>query len=166
MNNSLHNMKLHMSKHDNDATEGSSSTPTISLEDIIVGYGEECNICLSQFQVGDRVAWSRLCGSDKTCETVPQDGNISCVVNAPYGDLRRRSEMEISDEVASGQGCTHVFHEECISRWLLVRDGCPICRRSYFPNGNDAGEEGTAADGTNQGGRNSHEIDLESGVRR
>ena len=26
----------------------------------------------------------------------------------------------------------HVFHDECMKRWLLVRDGCPICRRLYL----------------------------------
>ena len=25
-----------------------------------------------------------------------------------------------------------MFHDECMKRWLLVRDGCPICRRSYL----------------------------------
>ena len=25
-----------------------------------------------------------------------------------------------------------MFHDECMKRWLLVRDGCPICRRLYL----------------------------------
>ena len=29
----------------------------------------------------------------------------------------------------------HVFHDECMKRWLLVRDGCPICRRLYLGEG-------------------------------
>ena len=32
-------------------------------------------------------------------------------------------------------GCVHVFHEDCMKRWLLVRDGCPICRRKYLVDG-------------------------------
>ena len=67
-------------------------TPTIPFSDIASLYGEECNVCLAHFQVGDRVATSK-----------------------------------------DSAQCSHIFHDECISRWLLVRDGCPICRRSYFP---------------------------------
>jgi len=70
----------------------SSLTTTITLSTIQQTYGEECNICLSNFQVGDRAAWSKH----------------------------------------HFNGCTHVFHDECMKRWLLVRDGCPICRRSFL----------------------------------
>ena len=53
-----------------------------------------------------------------------------------------------------------------MSRWLLVRDGCPICRRSYLDNASvdDEEEEGGGRDervqqeGTGEEGR-----DLESG---
>ncbi len=71
---------------------------------------------------------------------------------------------------AAGQGCTHVFHEECISRWLLVRDGCPICRRSYFLEGEakpDATVPSTVGDATNAGGAvGVGDTDLELGVEQ
>lgn len=70
-----------------------NDTPMIPFSVVTSLYGEECNVCLAHFQVGDRVATSK-------------DDSVQC---------------------------SHLFHEECISRWLLVRDGCPICRRSYFP---------------------------------
>ena len=69
----------------------------IPLSAIVSEYGEECHICLSQFQVGDHAAWSSRGGGAGA-------GGSAAVV------------------------CTHVFHEECITRWLLVRDRCPICR--------------------------------------
>ncbi|KAJ9162513.1 hypothetical protein P3X46_022278 [Hevea brasiliensis] len=25
--------------------------------------------------------------------------------------------------------CNHIFHEECITRWLKVQNSCPTCRR-------------------------------------
>ena len=75
---------------------------------IISMYGEECNICLSQFQVGDRAAWSL------------GDGVV-------LGGGNNDTSVDGSKAV-----CKHVFHEECITRWLLVRDKCPICRETYF----------------------------------
>ena len=106
-------------------TDG-NDTPTISLPEIVSVCGEECNICLNNFQVGDRV------------------GKMNS------------DEMTNSESEVAGSRCTHAFHEECISRWLLVRDGCPICRRSYFET------ESTAAS-TESTGDN---VDLESGTAR
>ncbi|KAK1745382.1 hypothetical protein QTG54_003306 [Skeletonema marinoi] len=77
------------------STSNNSSLTTITLSDIQQTYGDECNICLSTFQVGDRAAWSKH----------------------------------------HFNGCVHVFHDECMKRWLLVRDGCPICRRLYLGEG-------------------------------
>ncbi len=77
----------------------------IAITSIVSTYGEECNICLSQFQVGDHAAWSSRHGMDDR-------------------------EADVF--------CKHVFHEECITRWLLVRDRCPICRESYVPETNSS----------------------------
>ncbi|KAL7461945.1 hypothetical protein ACHAXS_002353 [Conticribra weissflogii] len=65
---------------------------------MIHAQGEECNICLSSFQVGDRAAWTKK------------------------------------------GGCVHAFHEECISKWLLVREGCPMCRRSFLLGEREEGD--------------------------
>jgi len=125
----------------NDATTSSSpagnkssnnnSLTTITLSDIQQTYGDECNICLSTFQVGDRAAWSKH----------------------------------------HFNGCVHVFHDECMKRWLLVRDGCPICRRLYLGEGtmkkglvptpqddDGANDDANGVDGEGESGR-----DLESG---
>jgi len=71
---------------------------------------EECNICLSAFQVGDRIAWKSEQGA--------------VVVDCEHGEKNK--------DGGSSMICRHVFHAECIERWLLVREGCPVCRRSYF----------------------------------
>lgn len=130
----------------NNNDDDTAATDTISLAAIVATYGEECNICLIQFQVGDRAAWSK--------------------------DYDHVDAEDDNGTLATGMhGCTHVFHEECISRWLLVRDGCPICRRSYFLDGDDASDPvgrsdaplGVGAISANNG--NDGEIDLELGAR-
>jgi hypothetical protein len=85
---------------------------SISHSTVISMYGEECNICLSQFQVGDHAAWSHDVLTIK-----------SGVVLGGNNDTNEDSAKAV---------CKHVFHEECITRWLLVRDKCPICRETYF----------------------------------
>lgn len=108
----------------------SSSLTTITLSDIQQTYGDECNICLSTFQVGDRATWSKH----------------------------------------HFNGCVHAFHDECMKRWLLVRDGCPICRRLYLDDGKTMKSVAPAAapqDDDDDGGVNNDgaeiERDLESG---
>jgi hypothetical protein len=82
---------------------------------------EECNICLSAFQVGDRIAWSR---TNKSLNNVieSQGDPVDCVLQ-------------------KDTACCHIFHAECIERWLLVREGCPVCRRSYFDQELDCSDE-------------------------
>ncbi|KAL3768505.1 hypothetical protein ACHAW5_002462 [Stephanodiscus triporus] len=92
------------------ASRPSPEAHSVPISTIISTYGEECNICLGAFQVGDHAAWSTT----------------------------RRGE----DDAA----CGHVFHEECITRWLLVRDRCPICRESYFPTDSSTGTIVAATD--------------------
>mmetsp|Transcript_22530 Transcript_22530/g.34649 ORF Transcript_22530/g.34649 Transcript_22530/m.34649 type:complete len:474 (+) Transcript_22530:187-1608(+) len=106
------------------SSSNNSSLTTITLSDIQQTYGDECNICLSTFQVGDRAAWSKH----------------------------------------HFNGCVHVFHDECMKRWLLVRDGCPICRRLYLgegtmkkglvptPQDDDGGANGVDGEGESGGG--------------
>mmetsp|Transcript_21093 Transcript_21093/g.45144 ORF Transcript_21093/g.45144 Transcript_21093/m.45144 type:complete len:133 (+) Transcript_21093:2-400(+) len=86
--------KNHQCNHcrgdDKQSTYTKDDKNFIFLFDVQQNNGEECNICLGPFKVGNIVAWS----------------NQHC-------------------------GCKHTFHAQCISRWLLVRDECPICRRSF-----------------------------------
>ena len=130
---SIHSSRNNITPNTGIGTDG-NDTPTISLLEIVSLYGEECNICLSHFQVGDRVGTNRH--HDERSSFSDSD------------------EMTNSESEVAGSRCTHAFHEECISRWLLVRDGCPICRRSYFET------ESTAAS-TESTGDN---VDLESGT--
>jgi hypothetical protein len=57
-------------------------------------------------------------------QTYGEEECIICFSNFQVGDLVAWSKHQIN-------GCTHVFHDDCLTRWLLVRDCCPMCRRSY-----------------------------------
>lgn len=30
--------------------------------------------------------------------------------------------------------CKHIFHKECLDRWLLIKNNCPYCRKLLFVN--------------------------------
>eukprot|EP00567_Pseudictyota_dubia_P018095 CAMPEP_0197436886 /NCGR_PEP_ID=MMETSP1175-20131217/4238_1 /TAXON_ID=1003142 /ORGANISM="Triceratium dubium, Strain CCMP147" /LENGTH=264 /DNA_ID=CAMNT_0042966277 /DNA_START=260 /DNA_END=1054 /DNA_ORIENTATION=+ len=47
--------------------------------------------------------------------------------------------------------CTHAFHWECISQWLLKHDECPQCRNNYL-NKSTPTEMGNEAAGEESGG--------------
>jgi hypothetical protein len=42
-------------------------------------------------------------------------------------------DYEVGEEVAwsTNEGCIHAFHKECIVDWLLRNPKCPLCRRDY-----------------------------------
>ena len=42
--------------------------------------------------------------------------------------------FERGKEICSSynENCTHAFHRECISEWLLKNDRCPCCRQDFL----------------------------------
>ncbi|KAL7510631.1 hypothetical protein ACHAXN_007624 [Cyclotella atomus] len=99
---------------------------------------EECNICLSAFQVGDRIAWSR------TKKSVSFECEYSNDSEGKVNSMR----CVLSKDTA----CHHIFHAECIERWLLVREECPVCRRNYFDEEKDGDEIQQLEDGDLEAG--------------
>ena len=50
---------------------------------------------------------------------------------------------------AKADACSHVFHEECLVRWLKDHDECPLCRTTLVE---DVGVEGGGKDDRDEGG--------------
>jgi hypothetical protein len=42
------------------------------------------------------------------------------------------SNYEPCDRVCESVSCKHIFHEACMSAWLIKHDRCPICREPYL----------------------------------
>ena len=65
-------------------------------------------------------------------------------------------DYEDGDEISWSQNkqCEHMFHRDCVYRWLLKHNECPYCRRPYLTDDNEnngeeeaaAAEEGAATD--------------------
>ena len=51
-------------------------------------------------------------------------------------------EYSIGDDMCMSRNstCSHVFHAECMTNWLMKSDNCPLCRADYL-------REDTANDG-------------------
>lgn len=48
-------------------------------------------------------------------------------------------EYEEGEEVKT-LPCFHIFHSECVDRWLKVNKICPFCKQSIRPGGGDGGQ--------------------------
>mmetsp|Transcript_9891 Transcript_9891/g.14874 ORF Transcript_9891/g.14874 Transcript_9891/m.14874 type:complete len:199 (+) Transcript_9891:92-688(+) len=49
-------------------------------------------------------------------------------------------EYQIGDDICSSPNkkeCTHKFHVECMTEWLLKHNNCPLCRADYLKISND-----------------------------
>lgn len=52
-------------------------------------------------------------------------------------------EYSIGDDMCSSRNstCSHVFHAECMTNWLMKSDNCPLCRANYLSEDTaDAGD--------------------------
>ena len=59
------------------------------------------------------------------------DGELECIICL--------SDMEVKEELvklpcSEAEGAkAHIFHSECLKRWLLCSAACPTCRRGVRP---------------------------------
>ncbi|KAK9061994.1 hypothetical protein SSX86_019178 [Deinandra increscens subsp. villosa] len=102
--------------------EDTSFDPSFVLEESLVM--DELESSLAQQQVIDGTSGSGL-SEEKISEhlhvyeiTEGEEGDSCCICLGEYG---KREKMGILE-------CGHRYHAECIKRWLLSKNVCPMCR--------------------------------------
>jgi len=86
-------------------------------------------------------------GEDQSVPNLPTNPNVNGQPLA-HGHREQTSRHEVKlpleqpvscpiciDEMAEfvTTACNHAFHDECLNRWLLEQDTCPICRYAIIP---------------------------------
>ena len=47
-------------------------------------------------------------------------------------EYSRYKVIEHRDDIICSRICYHLFHEECISKWVELGESCPVCRNAGF----------------------------------
>ncbi|KAI5779239.1 hypothetical protein EDC01DRAFT_671232 [Geopyxis carbonaria] len=68
----------------------------------------------------------------ETIESLPKIKVTEEMVNDGTDCAVCKDDLELGTEVTK-LPCKHVYHFECVSKWLEVHDTCPICRHSVTP---------------------------------
>lgn len=69
---------------------------------------------------------------------------LACVTESSFFEIKfgELSGLDVSDECSICQNvimsheivrvrkCKHIFHKECIDQWVVIKNECPMCRRS------------------------------------
>ncbi|CAH8367134.1 unnamed protein product [Eruca vesicaria subsp. sativa] len=64
------------------------------------------------------------------CNSAPQTTKVEGTCAVCLEDM---SEEESEQALCQPPDCAHVFHEDCLIKWLNRHDSCPLCRQSTNP---------------------------------
>ena len=105
-------------KGDGSDTDASSATDHHEVEDVNANGIHDVQNQLSVIQTEEDDD-----GDDCLEEEHRKDECPICL--APFENHDRVCESNNSD-------CRHVFHEECLTPWLVNHNRCPVCRNNYL----------------------------------
>ena len=101
-----------------------------------------CILCLCDFYRGERIDWCWCCCLEETGHNFRRWSCCNCFMlmeithdvenasNSIFLNTKKTSECTIClEEVKSFPlKCGHVFHQECLKKWLNEKKTCPNCR--------------------------------------
>ena len=62
-------------------------------------------------------------------EPIMEESNIN--IKEHLDDCSICLENIINEEHKSITSCKHIFHEECMARWMSLNHSCPLCRKHF-----------------------------------
>ncbi|KAH7432168.1 hypothetical protein KP509_07G011600 [Ceratopteris richardii] len=115
----------------NDLTNNDNGMVEQLVNELIENHNEDGIFAhiVSELMVNDNT------GNQQSAEATPgfEVLNIVCVKADDLTDGSSSCSICINDfvvgELVEQMPCLHIFHGNCIRRWLQARNSCPICRR-------------------------------------
>lgn len=139
----------HSNSQQNDACCGENSTCSTANSLMVSCSGHE-------YKQGQDITGTELdIEAQEVIRSVPSKGNSTGLESETCTATDSESESELDGEgsyengcpicfatfedgelvsVSNNAECSHMFHRDCITEWLLKQDGstCPVCRRIYL----------------------------------
>ena len=81
-----------------------------------------CSICLDEF-------------SDSKMQLIEQGSSLKSFLSK----LRKKKDMQSRDHIRAFPECRHLFHENCLVKWIEESDSCPMCRRKSSSSSSASG---------------------------
>jgi hypothetical protein len=117
-----------MALPDTESPEKSLGDCAICMDAILIeppsSYGRS-----KSFDGQDKDSWGEKGGSSSNSTMMKRPTRLSSMFNAFHLGSRATEARQIY----SLAPCSHLFHTECLEKWLAIKNICPQCRRPLPP---------------------------------
>ncbi|CCW64992.1 unnamed protein product [Phytomonas sp. EM1] len=127
---------MHEDSHTLPAPTGSSESLSGGLDPTTLpSEPPVCRITPKEWFAVAKWSWdatSEVCG---ICKNALVDACVDCqtrgLLTSPPPPSSTSSTLATTNCRVAWGGCRHVFHEHCLSRWLVQRAVCPVCGQDW-----------------------------------
>jgi len=118
-------------------------------------------ICHCYFNIYSRISqgWASYLARRETSKRLNTLKTATDVELAQHGDVCSICYQDMEAPGAVVTLCSHYFHKNCLKRWLVVQDNCPLCTKAIVaeekvddlpPNSAEEGNDGEFASETDE----------------